>query len=124
MITIRAITDPGDAAIEAFGRLQQSVYFAPETLIPAQYIPAMLSGPTGERLNVLLVAEWEGRVIGGTLFHAFHATKTGFSSFLGVSREHRGQGVARRLHVARFEALDRVLGASAEGVFIDVVSPV
>jgi hypothetical protein len=70
----------------------------------------------------LLVAEADGRLVGGALFHAFFETRTGFSSFLGVARDQRGQGVARRLHMARFEALDQVLGAPVEGVFIDVVS--
>jgi GNAT superfamily N-acetyltransferase len=122
MISIRQITDPSDSAIAAFGRLQESVYYAPETLIPAQYVPAMLSGPTGARMNVLLVAESDGQVVGGALFHAFRQTQTGFSSFLGVSREHRGEGIARLLHVARFEALERVLARPVHGVFIDVVS--
>jgi len=43
-ITIRDVTDPSDPAIEAFGRIQTAAYFAPETLIPARYIPQMLSG--------------------------------------------------------------------------------
>jgi len=124
VITVREVSDPTDLAIPQFGRLQQSVYYAPETLIPAQYIPNMLGAPSGPRLNVLLVAEDDaGRVIGGALFHAFREPLTGFSSFLGVSRDHRGQGVARMLHTARFAALDRVLGTETRGVFIDVVSP-
>jgi hypothetical protein len=86
-------------------------------------IGRMLAGPTGQRLNVLLVAERDGQVVGGAFFHAFRATRTGFSSFLGVAREARGQSVARRLHAARFEALERVLAGPVAGVFIDVVSP-
>jgi GNAT superfamily N-acetyltransferase len=124
MITVREVSDPTDPAIPEFGRLQRSVYYAPETLIPAQYIPNMLGAPSGPRLNVLLLAEDDaGRVVGGALFHAFRVPLTGFSSFLGVSRDHRGQGVARMLHTARFAALDRVLGTETRGVFIDVVSP-
>jgi GNAT superfamily N-acetyltransferase len=123
MISVRRVTDPNDPAITSFGRLQRAVYFAPETLIPGEYIGSMLGGPTGERMNVFLVAEADGRVIGGALFHAFAATRTGFSSFLGVARDWRGHGVARRLHAARLEALEQVLNGPIHGVFIDVVNP-
>jgi GNAT superfamily N-acetyltransferase len=124
VIAIREVTDQHDPAIAGYGRLQQSVYYAPETLIPASMIPSLLGDGARERLNVLLVAESDGRVVGGTLFHGFRETRTGFSSFLGVAREARGQGVARRLHLARFEALERLLVGPVHGVFIDVVSPV
>ena len=76
MIAVREVTEPQDPAITAFGDLQHSVYYAPETLIPASMIPSLLGRVTGERLNVLLVAESEGRVVGGSLFHAFRATRS------------------------------------------------
>ena len=70
-LVVREVTDPRDPAIAGFGRMQRAAYFAPETLIPAEYIPHMLggSGRTGSRRNFLLVAEIEHRVVGGTLFH-------------------------------------------------------
>jgi GNAT superfamily N-acetyltransferase len=123
MIAVREVTNPHDPALQGFDRLQRDVYFAPETLIPGQYIGPMLGSPTGPRHNVLLVAELDGRVVGGAFFHAFLELRTGFSSFLGVAREVRGQGVARQLHEARFAALERALNGPVEGVFIDVVSP-
>ena len=43
-VTVREVVDPHDAAIEGFGQMQRAAYFAPETLIPAQYIPQMLDG--------------------------------------------------------------------------------
>jgi GNAT superfamily N-acetyltransferase len=126
-VTIREVTDPLDPAIEAFGHMQDAAYFAPETLIPARYIPMLLSGDrnTWGRHNFLLVAELDGRVIGGTLFHwlAHEEGGSGFSSFLGVQREMRGKGVARLMHERRFEVLDRAAGRRAPGVFIDVVNP-
>jgi GNAT superfamily N-acetyltransferase len=123
-VTVREVVDPRDASIAGFGRMQVSVYFAPETLISARSIPQLLGdGQTDARRNFLVVAEIEGRVIGGTLFHWLADAGSGFSSFLGVERESRGQGIARRLHTRRLEILDRAAGGQAPGVFIDVVSP-
>jgi GNAT superfamily N-acetyltransferase len=122
-VVIREVTDPHDQAIAAFGRMQTAAYFAPETLIPAQYIPRLLEDETGTRRNFLLVAEAEGQVVGGALFHWLAAAGSGFSSFLGVAREWRGRGVARSLHEERFRILDRAAGGHASGVFIDVVNP-
>jgi GNAT superfamily N-acetyltransferase len=120
--TIREVTDPADPAIEGFGLVQNAAYFAPETLIPARYIPQMLGG-TASRSNHLLVAEEDGRVVGGVLFHHLGAANVGFSSFMAVAREHRGRGIARRLHERRFDVLDAAAGKPVPGVFIDVVAP-
>jgi GNAT superfamily N-acetyltransferase len=123
-VTVREVVDPLDAAVAGFGRMQLAAYFAPETLIPARYIPHLLGdSQTGPRRNFLVVAERDGQVVGGTLFHWLAAAGSGFSSFLGVQRELRGQGIARRLHTLRFEVLDRAAGGQAPGVFIDVVNP-
>jgi GNAT superfamily N-acetyltransferase len=121
---VREVTEAHDAAIAAFGQMQAAAYFAPETLIPAHYIPSMLSGETGSRRNFLVVAEEEDRVIGGALFHYLVEAGSGFSSFLGVASEFRGKGIARALHEERFRILDRAAGAQVPGVFIDVVNPV
>jgi GNAT superfamily N-acetyltransferase len=124
-VTVREVVDAHDAAIDGFGRMQRAAYFAPETLIPAQYIPQMLDGSaeTGTRRNFLVVAELDGRVVGGTLFHWLADAGSGFSSFLGVDREWRRQSIARRMHTERFKILDRAAGGHAPGVFIDVVNP-
>ena len=121
-VTIRAIEEGSDPAIGAFGRLQDRSYFAPEMLIPARYIGQMLRG-SGERENHLLVAEDAGQVVGGVLFHYLRPVNAGFSSFMAVAPERRGQGIARQLHDARLATLDRVAGQPVRGVFIDVVSP-
>jgi GNAT superfamily N-acetyltransferase len=123
MWRVREVTDPADPAIESFGRMQTAAYFAPETLIPASYIPRMLAGETGTRRNFLIVAETDDHVVGGALFHWLTEAGSGFSSFLGVERACRGQGVARALHTERFRVLDRAAGGHVEGVFIDVVNP-
>lgn len=125
-LRIRQITDPQDPAIASFGRLQDRTYADPEMLIPASIMPRMLAArTTGERINLMLVAEQTGEVVGGTFFHYFAGVNTGFSSFLTVAPEVRGQGVAKALHAARFGLLDREAGAKApaHGVFIDVVVP-
>jgi GNAT superfamily N-acetyltransferase len=125
-VLIREVQDPRDAAIEGFGRLQEAAYFAPETLIPAGYIPQLLAG-RGEpaRHDFLVVAELDGRVVGGTLFHWLASAGVGFSSFMGVDHELRRQGIGRRLHEQRFAVLDGAAGGTGRvpGVFIDVVSP-
>jgi GNAT superfamily N-acetyltransferase len=124
MWRIREVTDPHDAAIAGFGLMQAAAYYAPESLIPASYVPRMLEGDTGSRRNFLLVAEDDQRgVIGGALFHWLAEAGTGFSSFLGVDRAFRGRGVARAIHAERFRVLDRAAGGHAAGVFIDVVNP-
>ncbi len=122
-VSLREIVDPADPAVVGFGQLQEAVYYAPETLIPAGAIPHLLGDQSASRHNVLLVAESGGRVVAGTLFHYLVEPNTGFSSFLGVARHARGQGLSRRLHEARFAALDRVAGRPVPGVFIDVTNP-
>jgi GNAT superfamily N-acetyltransferase len=126
-VTVREVTDPDDKAIVGFGTMQRAAYFAPETLIPAQYVPRMLAGAgeTGTRRNFLIIAELNGKVVGGTLFHWLDDAGSGFSSFLGVDRKMRRQGIARRMHELRFLILDRAAGGpgKAPGVFIDVVNP-
>ncbi|WP_407570435.1 GNAT family N-acetyltransferase [Deinococcus altitudinis] len=138
-VQIRRVTDPNDPAIAAFGTLQDRIYFEPEMLIPARYIVHLLQDNGGARQNVLLLAEEHapdgkpGRLLGGTLFHFLPEAGTGFSSFLGVDPSARGRGVARRLHTARWQALQEVSGgqdgAGRDGagqcraLFIDVVNP-
>jgi GNAT superfamily N-acetyltransferase len=124
-LVIREIDDPSDPAIAAFGRMQLAAYFAPETLIPASYIPRMIAGDAqfGGRRNFLLVAELHGKLVGGALFHWLTDAQTGFSSFMGVDRAKRGHGIGRRLHDERFHVLDRAAGHRVQGVFIDVVNP-
>lgn len=122
-IVVREVRDPDDAAIAQFGHMQRAAYFAPETLIPAQYVPLMLERETGARRNFLVVAELDGRVVGGTLFHWLAEAGSGFSSIMGVDRLLRRRGIARQMHQKRFRVLDRAAGGRAPGVFIDVVNP-
>ncbi|WP_407538735.1 GNAT family N-acetyltransferase [Deinococcus radiomollis] len=122
-VQIRRVTDPNDPAIRAFGTLQDRIYFEPEMLIPARYIAQLLQDEGAARQNVLLLAEEDGRLLGGTLFHFLAEASTGFSSFLGVDPSARGRGVARRLHTARWQALQEVSGEQCQALFIDVVNP-
>jgi GNAT superfamily N-acetyltransferase len=122
-VRVRQVVDPRDPAIAAFGEMQNAAYFAPETLIPAAYIPRLLEDGTSPRRNFLIVADQDNQVVGGALFHWLAAAGSGFSSFLGVAREARRQGVARALHEERFRILDRAAEGRVSGVFIDVVNP-
>jgi GNAT superfamily N-acetyltransferase len=122
-VSVREVTDPDDRAIGGFGRMQTAAYYAPESLIPATYIPRMLGGETGARRNFLVVAEADGQVVGGALFHWLAEAGSGFSSFLGVERAWRGRGVARAIHHERFRVLERASDGRVAGVFIDVVNP-
>jgi GNAT superfamily N-acetyltransferase len=128
MLKLRRVTDANDPGIAGFGRLQNATYFEPDMLIPAQYIARMLGWSDERRQNVLLVIEdssleLETQVVAGTLFHYFTAPHTGFSSYLAVTREERGHGLARRLHDARLEVLMELSSNTLEGIFIDVVNP-
>ncbi len=120
---IREIRDPTDPAIAGFGRLQRSVYPDPDSLIPAEVVSLMLVQQTRQRRNLLVVAETGEQVVAGTLFHYLEEPNTGFSSFLGVAREARDQGLARRLHETRVLLLDEAAGRPVHGLFIDVVDP-
>ncbi|MDB4895461.1 MAG: hypothetical protein JWN15_1723 [Firmicutes bacterium] len=124
-IQIRAVTDPHDPAIAAFGELQDRTFPEPDMLIPPAYFPRMLATQTPERRNLMLVATLCGTVVGGALFHYLAEPNTGFSSFMAVAPEVRGQGVARAIHAARFALLDEAAGEAAPvaGIFIDVVAP-
>jgi GNAT superfamily N-acetyltransferase len=125
IVTLREITDPDDPAIKGFGAMQRAAYFAPESLIPGEYIPQLLGDreQSSRGRNQLLVAESDQRVVGGTLFHWLASAHVGFSSFMGIERAFRGRGIGRRLHEERFRILDRDAGGQAPGVFIDVVNP-
>jgi GNAT superfamily N-acetyltransferase len=124
---MRLITDPDDPAIVAFGRVQESSYPEPENLIPVSFLSRMIQWRDANRANFLLVAEEDGIVLGGSVFHLMVVPNTGFSSFLGVVREARGRGIARSLHESRFRVLDdiaqRLGNPVVDGVFIDVLNP-
>ena len=92
-------------------------------LIPASFIGQMLEWSDPSRSNHLLVLEDAGRVVAGTLFHYLAEPQIGFSSYLAVAPDLRGQGLARRLHDARTALLGEISSGSCQGVLIDVVNP-
>lgn len=123
VLRVRQVQSGTDPAIAAFGRLQREVYFDAQQLIPGEFIPRLLEARGGPRRNFLLVAEEDGAVLGGALFHYLAEAHSGFSSFMGVSGGARGRGIARKLHEARFDVLDAAASRPVPGVFIDVVAP-
>jgi hypothetical protein len=122
-VLIREVINPEDPGLVAFGHLQRAVYFEPDALIPGEWLGRMIQGHSGTRQNFVLLAERDGEVVGGTVFHYLGAAGSGFSSFMGVAREVRGQHIARRLHEARWSTLQRAADDHLQGVFIDVVNP-
>lgn len=120
---IRRITDPADPAIQGFGRLQDATYADPDLLIPPSLFPTMVRNQGTDRCNFLVVAEAEGEVIGGMLFHYLPAPNTGFGSFIAVTPAARGRGVARSLHTTSFEMMEAEAGRTVHAMFIDVVAP-
>jgi GNAT superfamily N-acetyltransferase len=122
-VRIRSVHDPDDPALLALGALQREVYYEPDALIPGQWLGRMLQWQSGERRNFVVVAEADGKVVGGAVFHYLAAAGSGFSSFMGVARAARGQGIARHMHEARIELLNAAAGGHLQGVFIDVVNP-
>jgi hypothetical protein len=123
VVTTRLITNPDDAAIAAFGRVQNASYPEPENLIPASMLPRLLAWQNDARRNFVLVAEENGVVLGGSVFHLFGAVSTGFSSFMAVTHQARGRGISSLLHQARFAVLDQHNHRDVDGVFIDVLNP-
>jgi len=123
MLTLRSITNPHDPALERLGRIQNAVYAEPDMLIPASMFGILLEWSVPERQNFFIVAEKEGDVLGGAVFHLFAEVGSGFSSFLGVARAAQGQGVSSKLHHFRWQTLENALGREPKGLFIDVVNP-
>ncbi|WP_291426374.1 GNAT family N-acetyltransferase [Deinococcus sp.] len=115
-IIVRRITDPADPALAAFGRIQESSYYAPEMLISPAYFPRLLNGGTGRDDRILVAESGAGDVLGGTIYSLLSAA--GFNSFMGVSREARGRGVGRALQAASVDELRR---AGMPGMFADSV---
>ncbi|MDL2345726.1 GNAT family N-acetyltransferase, partial [Deinococcus sp. MIMF12] len=119
-LTVRRVTDPGDPALAAFGKIQERSYYAPDMLIPPAAFGRLVSGGgRGRREDRILVAEDEaGQVRGGTVYHLLPGA--GFNSFLAAAPEARGRGVARALHAA---SLAEVRGRGLPGIFADSVYP-
>jgi GNAT superfamily N-acetyltransferase len=103
--------------------VQDASYPEPENLIPASMLPRLLTWQDDARRNFVLVAEENGVVLGGSVFHLFGVVHTGFSSFMAVAHQARGRGISRLLHEARFTVLDEYNGREVDGVFIDVLNP-
>ncbi|THF69344.1 GNAT family N-acetyltransferase [Deinococcus sp. Arct2-2] len=112
-VTVRRVLDPADPALPAFGRVQDESYYDPDTLMPPQMFPRLVSGP---RNRVLVAEDESGQVLGGTVFHLM--TAAGFTSFTGVARQAQGRGVGWALHAAK---LEEVRAAGLAGIFADSV---
>lgn len=123
--TLRHVTDPGDPAVPAFGRVQEASYYAPDMLIPPEVFGHLITRRTPEREDRLLVAQTpDGEVLGGTLYALLPLPGglrgAGFNSFMAVTRAARGLGVGRALHG---ETLRAVREAGLAGMFADSVHP-
>jgi GNAT superfamily N-acetyltransferase len=128
--TLRHVTDPGDPAVPAFGRVQEASYYAPDMLIPPEVfghlITRRITRRTPEREDRLLAAQTpDGEVLGGTLYALLPLPGglrgAGFNSFMAVTRAARGLGVGRALHG---ETLRAIREAGLAGMFADSVHPI
>ncbi|GAA5437759.1 GNAT family N-acetyltransferase [Deinococcus aquaticus] len=122
---LRHVTDPGDPAIAAFGRVQEASYYAPDMLIPPEVFGHLITRRDPVREDRLLVAQTaDGEVLGGTLYALLplpgDVRGAVFNSFMAVTRAARGLGVGRALHRA---TLDGARQAGLRGVFADSVHP-
>ena len=122
---LRHVTDPGDPAIAAFGRVQEASYYAPDMLIPPEVFGHLITRRDPAREDRLLVAQTpEGEVLGGTLYALLPLPGSlrgaGFNSFMAVTRAARGLGVGRALHG---ETLRVIREAGLAGLFADSVHP-
>ena len=122
---LRHVTDPGDPAIAAFGRVQEASYYAPDMLIPPEVFGHLITRRDPAREDRLLVAQTpDGEVLGGTLYALLplpgDVRGAVFNSFMAVTRAARGLGVGRALHRA---TLDGARQAGLRGVFADSVHP-
>ncbi|WP_216328169.1 GNAT family N-acetyltransferase [Deinococcus aestuarii] len=115
-VTVRHVTDPHDPALDAFGRIQEASYYAPDMLIPPGAFPHLVAGRGGRRNRILVAEDASGRVLGGTVYHLL--PEAGFSSFVAVAREARGRGISHALHGAR---LEDVRAHGLAGLFADSV---
>ena len=86
-----------DAAIAGFGRMQDAAYFAPETLIPAQYIPRMLGDGTSRARGATFWSSPSstGASSAARCFTGWPMPGSGFSSFLGVDARVRAGRASR-----------------------------
>ncbi|UBV42588.1 GNAT family N-acetyltransferase [Deinococcus taeanensis] len=124
-VQLRHVTDPDDPAVEAFGRVQETSYYAPDMLIPPEVFGHLITRRGPQREDRLLVAEnAQGEVVGGTLYALLplpgDVRGAGFNSFMAVTRAARGLGVGRALHAA---TLREVRAAGLAGMFADSVHP-
>ncbi|WP_104989659.1 GNAT family N-acetyltransferase [Deinococcus sp. NW-56] len=123
--TIRRVTDPNDPALAAFGEIQERSYYAPDLLIPPAAFGRLVSGGGREprRDRILVAEDASGRVLGGTVYHLL--PEAGFSSFLAVAPEARGQGVSHALNGVRLEDVRShgLAGLFADSVFAGRQSP-
>lgn len=117
--TVRRVTDPSDSALHAFGQIQEASYYAPDMLIPPEVFPNLLAeGRDGREDRILVAEDAAGKVVGGTVYSLLSGA--GFTSFTGVARSVRGQGVGRLLQNA---TLAGVRAAGLAGLFADSVHP-
>jgi GNAT superfamily N-acetyltransferase len=119
-IVVWEALDPTDEVVSAAGRLYEST-LDPDERVPWEWMEkSVLSRswwkPGGWSRHLLLASPLDSvndpDALAGYCFAAFLPGFGGYVSYMGVSPEHRGKGVGRRL----FEHAFRLLAADAHGV--------
>ncbi len=128
-VVVRRVHDSEDRRLAALSTLLQSTFADSNTVLELDRLQAFLAQPEGhrDRRFCVVVAEEGGLVMGGTVFSYVPATNCGFSEYLVVLKQRRGEGIGRLLFDARRAALDELARSAgslaATGVFIEADNP-
>lgn len=126
---IRRLRGPDDGLLNAVAHLLEDTFSDPNTTLGVDRMREFLASPQHSpgREFFILTANDARHLLGVTIFSYVPASNCGFSEYLVVRRDARGQRVGRHLFDAR---LDRLHAAArqvghphARGLFIEVENP-
>jgi GNAT superfamily N-acetyltransferase len=119
------VTRPDDPRLVALSELLERTFADPDSVLGLGRIQQFLADntETSPRWFSVLVLEESNRVAGGSVFSYVPRTLCGFSEYLVVERESRGQGLGRKLFDRRKAILDARANGHCRGLFIEVDSP-
>lgn len=128
-LTFRTIQDPHDPQLPIFSQLMHATLADPNIVLGLDRMQEFIQKrdqEEGRRFFVGIV-ERDGRVIGGAVFNYSIRSNCGFSEYIVVARNYRGQGVGKLIFNERRRLLDeeaRLWGhARCHGLFIEVENP-
>jgi GNAT superfamily N-acetyltransferase len=122
---LNEVTRPDDPRLVALSELLERTFSDPDSVLGLERIQQFLGENTesSPRWFCVLVLEERDRVIGGSIFSYVPRSLCGFSEYLVVEPERRGQGLGRKLFDRRKAILDARAEGHCRGLFIEVDSP-